>query len=129
MTCDIVRNRLLSLPDPAVVPAPLADHLESCPTCHAWHLLFTRVDGAIAATAPPPYAGAARRKLVEQFRGATKSRPLAKPRPSRPVRAAAATVQAELRRPSVGERLARLWPVSVVAAAVLVGVLVWASFR
>jgi hypothetical protein len=131
MNCDTARNRILGLPDPAAVPAPLSAHLDDCPACRAWHQLLTRVDGAIAATAPPASSGRAKRKLIEQFRGAAAAtaQPAPKARPPRPAPVSVPTVQPATAKPSIGERLARLWPASVVAAAVLVGVLVWASFR
>jgi len=131
MNCDTARNRVLGLPDPAVVPAPLSSHLDDCPACRTWHQLLTRMDGAIAATAPPASSGRAKRKLIEQFRGTATAtaEPAPKARPARPASVSVPTVQPAGARPSIGERLARLWPASVVAAAVLVGVLVWASFR
>jgi hypothetical protein len=132
MTCDTARNRLMGLPDPAAVPAALASHLQACPGCQAWHQLLSRVEGAIVALAPPASSGRAKQKLIEQFRGAAPSvpTPASKARKSKPLPVPSATVQpAPERRPSVGERLARLWPASLVAAALLVGVLVWSSFR
>jgi hypothetical protein len=113
-----------------VVPGPIAAHLDACPACQAWHQLLTRVEGAIVATAPPASSGRAKRVLVEQFRGAAavKSKPSSKvrlPKPPAPV----GTVRPADARPGVGERLARLWPAGLVAAALLAGVLVWSSLR
>jgi hypothetical protein len=133
MNCDTARNRLMAQPDPSAVPAPLAAHLDACPACQAWHQLLVRIDEGVIATAPVAGGSRAKRKLIAQFReavpaapkpvvapAASKSKPLARPAP---------TVQPAPARQSVGERLARLWPGGLVAAALLIGVLVWASLR
>jgi hypothetical protein len=131
MNCDTLRNRVMALPDPATLPAPLAEHLSGCAGCEAWHRLLVRVEATVAATAPPAGSARAKRQLVAQFR---------EPAPPAPKPATKTSAKANSARPpgtvvpapgrqSVGERLARLWPAGLVAAALLAGVLVWSSLR
>jgi hypothetical protein len=131
MNCESARNRLLALPDPSEVPAGLAEHVESCAACQAWQQLLTRVEGAIIATAPPGYAGEAKKALLEKFAKpklivAKKGSSLKLKKPA--AKAAATILPAAPRRP-LGERLARFWPAGVAAAVVLTGVLIWSSLK
>jgi hypothetical protein len=131
MNCDTVRNRVMALPDPAGLPGPLAAHLAGCPGCEAWHRLLVRVEAAVAATAPPAGPARAKRQLVGQFREqepAAPKPPVKTPAKAKPAKPAGTVVPAPERQ-SVGERLARLWPAGLVAAALLAGVLVWSSLR
>ena len=129
MNCDVARNRLMALPDPAAVPGPLAAHLDGCSACQTWHHLLVRVEGAIVATAPPPSASQVKRKLVEQFRPVAVASARSKVNLKKPALKPVATVRPASPRQTVGERLARLWPAGLVAAALLAGVLVWTSLR
>jgi len=123
MNCASARNRLLALADPADVPEAVAGHLAVCSSCSAWHSLLVQVDAVLVAT-PVPAAPAGRKgQVIEQFQPiitapnlASQAKPIAKPNGSVVVVAAAA---------STGDRLARLWPVGAVAAALLVGTLAW----
>jgi hypothetical protein len=131
MNCEAARSRLLALPDPSAVPAGLAEHVDTCSACQSWQQLLSRVDGAIIATAPPAYAGTAKKALLEKF-GAPKlivaktgsSLKLKKPAPR-----AASTVQPAAPRQPLSERLARFWPAGIAAAVILVGVLIWTSLK
>jgi hypothetical protein len=120
MNCSAAHNRLLSLPDPAAVPAPLAGHLAECAACRAWHGLLVRIDGAVAAIPVPPAARTGRQVLLDQFRGPA---PLTRPAAA-PSRAAGGVVLVAAPSP-VGKRVARHWPFGLVAAALLAGVLSW----
>ena len=121
MNCSAARNRLLDLPDPAAVPPPVAGHLAGCVACRAWHGLLVRVERAVADIPVPPASGVARQQLLDRFRSPA---PAARPAPAAPSRAAPNVVLVSAGS-EVGERLARLWPFGLVAAALLVGALTW----
>lgn len=54
MTCDVVRNRLLALRDPARPSAELRAHLADCPGCRAVQAEAVRIDAAVAGLPVPP---------------------------------------------------------------------------
>ena len=68
MNCASARNRILTQPDPAAVPAAVAGHLAACPGCQGWHRLLIQVETAIAAVPVPATDGRARRRLLQLFR-------------------------------------------------------------
>ena len=87
---------------------------------------------AIQPTPVPATDGKVRRQLIAQFRtdGLTQQpgKPEAPATPEKVVpkpKAQPAPVRPAPSRVSVGERLARLWPAGLVAAAILVGVVTW----
>jgi hypothetical protein len=121
MNCESLRKRLLVLPDPAAMPDALAQHLDACSGCQAWHQLLVRVEAGIVATAPAARSGRLKRPLIARFRNPVASG-------SKSNEAATVALPARPRQP-LGEKLARLWPAGIVAAALLIGVLVWASLR
>jgi hypothetical protein len=129
MNCETARNRLMALPDPAAVPDGIAAHLDGCPACQTWHRLLTRVEEGIIATAPAVGSGRAKRQLMAQFRDVQPAaEPVIQVRPASMSKVLAITRPASSRS-TVGERLARLWPAGLVAAALLLGVLVWSSLQ
>lgn len=133
MNCELARNRLLAIPDPAAVPGPVAAHLTGCPACQTWHRVLVRVEEGIVETAPPAGSNRVKRQLIAQFRqpaaGAVRSSPRSSANLKTPTPTAktVSTVRPASSRVPVGERLARLWPAGLVAAAVLVGAIMWAS--
>jgi hypothetical protein len=125
MNCTSARNRLLTQPDPALVPDAVAGHLAACPGCQGWHRLLLQVEMAVAAAAVPGTDGRARRRLVELFRtGRTGKSDSGRLRVGKPAQAARGVVVPAARTP-MGDRLARLWPAGLVAAALLVGTVTW----
>src|SRR5689334_5914162 len=58
MTCDVIRNRLLALPDLGRLPDDLRAHLVSCDPCMAWLAKARKLDGAIANLSAPSSAEA-----------------------------------------------------------------------
>jgi len=123
MNCASAHNRLLALANPADVPDAVAGHLAVCSTCSAWHSLLVEVDAVLVATPVPTAPAGRKNQVIEQFQPiitaptlVSPAKPSVKPNGSVVVLAAAA---------STGDRLARLWPVGAVAAAVLVGALGW----
>jgi len=129
MNCLSARNRLLALADPVDVPDAVAGHLATCQACSAWHALLIQVDAVLTATPFPESNGEVKKQLLAQFQPAAPvpkpERPVAKstPKLTTPVVMPAKTTQK-----TVGERMARLWPAGLVAAAVLVGAVSWAIF-
>lgn len=133
MNCSSLRNRLLALPDPTAVSDSVATHLESCASCQAWHRVLIQVEHAVASVAVPQSDGKKKRELLAQFRTAKANKPKSKVAVSLPVpiavehaaRTSKSPVSPAAHRMPLGERLARMWPVGLVAAALLVGALVW----
>jgi len=58
MTCDVIRNRLLALPDLGRLPDDLRAHLGSCDPCAAWLAKARTLDGAVANLSAPSSAEA-----------------------------------------------------------------------
>jgi hypothetical protein len=130
MNCDTARNRLMALPDPADVSEAVAAHLDACAACQTWHRLLAQVEEGIIATAPAATSEQAKRRLVVQFLDAAPSaKPAAKPKAAAGGSKVLSTIRPSSARPGIGERLARLWPAGLVAAALLLGVLVWSSLQ
>jgi hypothetical protein len=124
MNCASARNRLLALAEAASVPDPVAAHLTRCTSCRTWHDLLVRVDFALCAIPVPVSSGIIKRDLIAKFRTVAAPRPTRVAKPiKKPV------VVPYVPRQPLGDRLARLWPAGLVAAAVLVGVLAWVSNR
>jgi hypothetical protein len=117
MNCESLRKRLLGLPDPAAVADAMAAHLGACSACQTWHQLLIRIEAGIVATSPAARSGRLKRPLIARFRKSAESK------------LGAAVVAPRPAPKTLGEKLAHLWPAGLVAAALLVGVLVWASLK
>jgi hypothetical protein len=124
MNCASARNRLLALAEAGSVPDPVAAHLTRCPACRSWHELLVRVDVGLCEGPVPVSDGRLKRELIAKFRTVAAPRPT---RVAKPIKKS--VVVPYVPRPPLGDRLARLWPAGLVAAAVLVGVLAWISNR
>ena len=128
MNCSSARSRLLAVPDPADVPEVVAGHLAACALCSAWHSLLVQVDAVVAADSVPASDGRVKEQLDQSIPiGAVSAKPAkpsgkSAPKLGKPVVVPAAPANA------IGDRLARLWPVGLVAAALLVGTLSWVIF-
>lgn len=133
MNCASARNRILALPDPAVPTDSLSAHLDGCPACQTWHRISVQMDRAIAAIPVPADSGDVKRKLLAQFQTTETpaTKPKSKVRKSTKIIKMApptmATVRPAQPKQPLGERFARMWPAGLVAAAVLVGAIVWAT--
>jgi len=129
MNCLSARNRLLALADPVDVPDAVAGHLATCQACSAWHALLIQVDAVLTATPFPESTGEVKNQLLTKFKPpatvAKTERPAAK---STPKLKTPVVMPAKPARSALGERMARLWPAGLVAAAVLVGAVSWAIF-
>jgi len=136
MNCSSARNRILALPDPEVLPESLQAHVENCAGCQAWRRLAIQVDAAVAAIPVPVSDGNVKRQLLTQFQvSPTRSAKLKKPAATvDPVAKIIKTLPTGVKpaaqpagpRQALGERLARLWPAGLIAAAILVGAISWA---
>ena len=128
MNCASVRSRLLSEPDPADVPDVVAGHLAACAACSAWHSLLVQVEAVVGATTTPASDSQVKDQLISQFRTAPASPKPVKPSGKSATRLGKPVVVPAASSTGIGERLARLWPAGLVAAAVLVGALSWVIF-
>jgi hypothetical protein len=136
MNCASARNRILALADPAVLPESLEAHVSACAACEAWRRLAVQVDAAVAAIPVPVSDGNAKRQLLAQFQGSpARSAKLKKPAPASDAEAKIIMTPPPTMKPvaqpgaprqPLGERLARLWPAGLIAAAILVGAISWA---
>ena len=54
MTCDVIQNRLLALPDLTRVPDDLRAHVDRCPGCRAFLAGAARLDGLLTGLPVPP---------------------------------------------------------------------------
>ncbi len=113
MTCEAVQNRLLDVPDLAVLPAELSGHLDGCELCRRF-VERAHVLNAELAALPVPSSELAKIAFVESLFAAG---PVIK---SVPVAGIAGLSLADLL------RKIPLRPVATVAAAVVVGVGTWA---
>ncbi|MSR52722.1 MAG: hypothetical protein EXS09_05465 [Gemmataceae bacterium] len=136
MNCSSLRSRLLALPDPTAVSDSVAAHLESCASCQAWHRVLVQVEYAVASVTVPRSDGKKKREVLAQFRTAKANKPKSKPAVSpqitstpviaeKAVKKSKSPVSPAIPRTPLGERLARMWPMGLVAAALLVGALAW----
>jgi hypothetical protein len=136
MNCVSARNRILALADPGVLPESLQAHVTACAACEAWRRLAVQVDAAVVAMPVPASDGNVKRQLLSQFQGpAARSAKLKKPPVGTeaekliiktPTLVTKPTAQPAGPRQPLGERLARLWPAGLIAAAILVGAISWA---
>jgi len=136
VNCASARNRILALADPAVLPESLDAHVSNCATCQAWLRLAIQVDTAVAAIPVPVSDGKAKRQLLSQFQGSpARSAKLKKPASAAEAEANIIMTPPPTMKPAaqpaaprqpLGERLARLWPAGLIAAAILVGAISWA---
>src|SRR5262245_1736290 len=58
MTCDVIHNRLLALPDLTRLPDDLRTHLTTCDACTAWLAKARKLDLAVANLSAPSSAEA-----------------------------------------------------------------------
>jgi hypothetical protein len=115
MTCDVVQNRLLALPDPAGVPDDLRAHLAGCDLCRRYLDRSARLTAELAALPAP--ASDARAAFLDSL---TAAGPVIKSIPTVPSRAGSGSWRSVARRVS--------WkPAAGLAAATAVAVGLWAN--
>lgn len=54
MTCSSVRQALLALPDPRLLPPSLREHVTSCSVCRHWAVMAARLEGLLERLPVPP---------------------------------------------------------------------------
>lgn len=113
MNCTSARNRLLHHAEPGPLPANVAGHLAECAGCQAWQRLLVQVDQAVATAPVPASNGRVKRRLIELFRN---ERSAVTP----PATSVVVPARSRMR-----QRLGQLWPIGLVAAALLVGTIAW----
>ena len=57
MNCQVVQNKILTLPDPRVVPDPLRAHVVGCAACQAWAKQAARLEALLEQLPDPARAG------------------------------------------------------------------------
>jgi hypothetical protein len=124
MNCSSARNRVLAATNPATIPESLRGHFDQCPACRAWQAKVIDIERVVVAMPVPPASGKAKRDLLAQFASTAVAQKKAKPPRTTPAPTPLAK-PAPTREP-LGERLARMWPAGLVAAAILVGAIAWA---
>lgn len=112
MTCDALRNRLLAEPDPTRAPAELRPHLAGCAACREFVARYESLAANIAALAAPN-SELAKLAFVENL---TSAGPIIKSVPG--VAASAFSWKTAL--------LVSAKPIAATAAAIAVGVGIWA---
>ena len=68
MKCNLVHNRLLSLPDFREVPAKLQTHLDQCVHCQAWFARVIKLEASIAHLRVPVTDGKIKSVLLQTLR-------------------------------------------------------------
>src|SRR5947208_14995230 len=126
MNCSVARNRMLAVAEAAALPPDLAGHLSGCAACQSWRQLLGQVDAALVQLPVYPTDGKAKRQLLTQFRTATPKAKAASKSDTPSARKKVATITPAAPKRPLGERLARLWPAGLVAAALLLGAIAWA---
>jgi len=156
MNCQLIRNRILAVPEPTRLPVELATHVKGCAGCRSWYRTFALMDKALCSMPAPESDGRAKATLLKKIRAtASEKKPTAleKPAPLEKVpsrdeerakkidlllspmvnhKPTPLSLDDELpkkKRPSLGHIAARFWPAGVVAATLLVGTVAWLSLR
>lgn len=70
MTCDALRDQVLTLPDPRRVPDVLRAHLAGCPACAAWAVAAGRLETLLERLPVPPAPADKKAELVEELTAA-----------------------------------------------------------
>lgn len=136
MNCQVARNRILDIDDPADLGGELAKHIDACESCRAWSHLFVQMDKGLAQLPVPASEGVGKAVVLERIRAAkptvsisTKSsanhKPIAAAKPM-PV-----DLEQDLppKKYRPGAFAAKYWPAGLVAATLLIGVIAWLSLR
>lgn len=133
MNCHHARNRIMAVEEPASLPEELAEHLEGCEPCRAWMRTYEQMNGALNRLAVPAAAGYGKIAVLERIRGVPTiaATPSGNHKPFDAVKPMPIDLDDDL--PVKNRRLAPLaakyWPVGVIAATLLIGVIAWLNLR
>jgi hypothetical protein len=73
MNCHAIQNKILTLPDPRVIPDVLRDHVAGCAVCRVWAKEAARLEALLENLPVPP---APRNKKAEMIDDLTSSNPV-----------------------------------------------------
>jgi hypothetical protein len=136
MNCQVARNRILDVEDPALLGGELAEHVDACESCRAWRRLFVQMDKALVQLPVPASEGVGKAVVLERIRAAkpmvsisTKSS--ANHKPITAAKPMPVDLEQDLppKKYRPGAFAAKYWPAGLVAATLLIGVLAWLSLR
>jgi hypothetical protein len=137
MNCELARNRILAVDEPAELPEELTEHLDGCESCRAWSRLFAQIDLALVQLPVPASEGIGKAAVLERIRAtksmvsipaSTKSSANHKPLAAKPM---PVDLERDLppKKYKPGAFAAKYWPAGLIAATLLIGVSAWLSFR
>lgn len=123
----------MAVEEPANLPVELGEHLDGCEACRAWMRSYGQMNEALNRLAVPASGGYGKIAVLERVRGvptinvsqSTNHKPIdsVKPMP----------IDLEDDLPKKKRQLApfaaKYWPVGVIAATLLVGVIAWLNLR
>jgi hypothetical protein len=77
MNCQAIQNKILTLPDPRVIPDALRDHVAGCADCRVWAKQAARLESLLENLPVPPAPGNKKAEMIDDLTGGN----LAFPRP------------------------------------------------
>jgi hypothetical protein len=138
MNCELARNRILAVDEPADLPGELTQHLDGCESCRGWSRLFAQMDRALVQLPVPASEGIGKTAVLQRICSAQPTRPISASTKSsanhKPI-AAAKPMPVDLERDlppkkyKPGAFAAKYWPAGLIAATLLIGVVAWLSLR
>ncbi len=138
MNCQLARNRILAVEEPAELPDELAEHLAGCESCRAWARLFAQLDQALHQIPVPASDGVGKTVVLERIRAAkpamaapAATKPSANHKPLPAAKPMPINLEEDLpkRKFKPGAFAAKYWPAGLIAATLLIGVVTWLSLR
>lgn len=67
MNCQAVQNKILTLPDPRVIPDTLREHVAGCVTCQDWAKQAARLESLLDQLPVPPAPGNKKASVVDDL--------------------------------------------------------------
>jgi hypothetical protein len=128
MNCEIVQRRLMSMEDPAEVPADLRAHLAACGSCRDWQGQLVQLERHIPFLVVP--LTRAKTRFVKKFLGEPRKKQEAEQQTVLETAAVTMTLPSPaLSRSPMAQRATRQRVLAGLAAALLLGILGWWLFR
>jgi hypothetical protein len=69
MNCLAVQTKILSLPDPRVIPTPLLTHVSDCAACRVWAKQAARLESLLEQLPVPPAPGNKKAEMIDDLAG------------------------------------------------------------
>lgn len=117
MNCHRIQNQILALARPAELTGDTAEHLTVCESCQTWHRLLIQVEHAAGRMPIPKNVGNGKEKLLKQFKSEKTDAKSARPKKSDSSVAKTIMPAKSGNRKSLGDRLARFWPIGILSGA------------